>query len=78
MVGQVVSTLGAVMILLGYFCLQTGRLKETALPYLHLNLAGGALLFYVSVLTGQIGFILLEGAWVLVTIFAYFRRRRNA
>ena len=77
MAGQIASTIGAVMILVGYVFLQTGRFKETSLPYLHLNFVGGSLLFYAALLTRQAGFILLEGAWVVVTLFAYFRRRKT-
>ncbi len=77
MMTQIASTAGAIMILLGYFCLQTGRLKETAFSYLHLNFVGGSLLFYAAIVSGQIGFIVLEGAWVLLTIIGYFRRARS-
>lgn len=77
MFAQVASTVGAFFVLFGYYCLQTKRLKESDLNYLHLNLAGGFLLFLASCYTGQVGLILLEGSWVGVTVYGYVRRNRN-
>lgn len=77
MFSQIASTLGAFMVLSAYYCLQTKRLKETDLNYLHLNFMGGVLLFIASYVTGQIGLILLEGTWVAVTVYGYVRRARS-
>ena len=68
---------GALCILLAYAGLQTGRVKEQSLTYLHFNFAGGGLLFYASIVTGQIGFIILEGTWVVLTLLGYFRRLKR-
>ena len=77
MFSQIASTLGAFMVLTAYYCLQTKRLRETDLNYLHLNFLGGILLFIASYVTGQVGLILLEGTWVAVTVYGYIRRSRN-
>lgn len=71
---QSVSTLGAIFILLAYVGLHLGKLVETSALYLSLNLAGALLLLIAALTTFQIGFILLEGAWVGITLYGFFRR----
>ena len=73
---QIASSLGAFLVLAAYYGLQSKRLRETDLNYLHLNLLGGTLLFLASCTTGQAGLIILEGTWVGVTVYGYIRRRR--
>lgn len=77
MIYQVISTLGAFMVLSAYYSLQTKRLKESDLNYLHLNFLGGTFLFIASCATGQFGLIVLEATWVGVTVYGYIRRKRN-
>ena len=71
---QAAGLTGAAMVLTAYFLLQTGVLKNTAYPYLILNLAGGALLFAASSVTGQFGLILLEGSWTAISLYAIVKR----
>lgn len=77
LVHQAASTGGAILILLGYFGLHTRRLSDHSLLYLHLNLWGGSLLLFAAVFTGQVGFILLEGAWVALTLYGFYRRPKS-
>jgi len=62
------------MVLSAYFFLQTGSLKNTAYPFLFLNLIGGALLFVASAVTGQLGLILLEGTWTAISAYALMKK----
>ncbi|OGW81334.1 MAG: hypothetical protein A2Z83_05260 [Omnitrophica bacterium GWA2_52_8] len=71
---QIASFCGAVFILAGYFGLQAGKFSEFNLVYLGLNFTGASMLLFSAWYTGQIGFILLEGAWVLVTVFGFLKR----
>ncbi len=76
MLSQIASTLGALLILIGYVGLQMGRVKEQDMPYLHLNFLGGFLLLVAALVTGQVGFIILEGSWVGITLFGYYKKLR--
>jgi hypothetical protein len=65
---DILSILGAILILAGYFGVQTRRMDAAHLPFSIVNLAGAALLAYVAIIEEQVGFVLLEGAWVLISI----------
>lgn len=77
MVSQIASTLGALLILVGYVGLQMGKFKEKDLSYLHLNFLGGFLLLVAALITGQVGFIILEGSWVGITLYGYYGKLRG-
>lgn len=65
---QVVSLLGAGLILGAYVANQRGWSGPTSPVYNAANLGGALLLAWVAIVDQRIGFILLEGAWALVTI----------
>ncbi|HST27126.1 MAG TPA: hypothetical protein VLK26_02010 [Rudaea sp.] len=72
-----IGLLGVVLILLAYFLLQAGRLHGNALPYQLLNVAG-ALLVLVSLLYAfNLSAVLMELAWLLVSIYGIARGRRR-
>ena len=77
MVSQVASFIGACMILLAYFGFHAGHLKESSWLYFLLNFIGASLLLLGALWVRQIGFIFLEGAWVLITLYGFFRVRRG-
>ena len=64
---QAVSIAGAVLILLPFAANQLGKLTATSPAYQVMNLIGSAALTAVAVIESQYGFILLEGAWALVS-----------
>ncbi|HVT03703.1 MAG TPA: hypothetical protein VHL58_10060 [Thermoanaerobaculia bacterium] len=70
MVYQIISLIGAVLILAAFCANQAGKLANETVGYQLLNLLGGACLFITAVVTRQYGFILLEGAWVIVSAWA--------
>ena len=68
MINQVLSLVGAAMILVAYFAFQRGWLERKDRLYHALNLVGSALLTVVALADGRWGFIILEGAWALLSV----------
>jgi hypothetical protein len=68
MIYQVISVVGAIMILGAYFAFQRGWLERGHRSFHALNLVGSGLLTIVAVADGRIGFIVLEGVWALISI----------
>jgi len=78
---QFISIAGALLILIPFAANQFGRLTSSTIAYQLLNLLGSGTLATVAVLERQYGFILLEGAWALVSLWglaAALRRRPAA
>lgn len=71
---QIVSVVGSVIILGAYFALQRGNLRSEQRMYSALNFVGAGLLAWVAVVEWQIGFILLEGTWALLSVPGMLRR----
>jgi hypothetical protein len=74
---QLVSMVGAVLILSGYLALQRGWLGRETRAYNALNFFGSALLTYAAVRNWNLGFIILEGAWALLSLPGTIRPARS-
>ena len=74
---QIISLLGAVLVLVGYVGHQTKRLNPLGIFYNLVNAAGAALLLYAALRPFQIGFTIMEGAWTLVSLAALRRALLN-
>lgn len=65
---QTISLIGAALILAAYVALQRGWLGRQHRSFHFLNLVGSALLCWVAVEDRRVGFIVLEGAWALLSL----------
>ena len=60
---QIISVLGALMVLSAYGLLQSGIWRELNAGYLAFNIVGSLLLGIVAIADQRVGFIFLEFAW---------------
>lgn len=72
---QILSVIGALLILAAYWLLHRKRLESDGAPYLWMNLVGGLLLALVAIHDRRIGFILLETTWALIALLGLWRLR---
>jgi hypothetical protein len=70
---QVVSVIGAAMILYAYVGYQRGRMGRSDRAYNLLNFVGSGLLTWVAVIDRRWGFIALEGIWALLSLVPLLR-----
>ena len=73
MVLQVLSVIGALMILLAYGLIQSGVWRELDPAYLALNIVGSLILGFVAIEDRRLGFILLEFAWAGIGLVGVVR-----
>jgi hypothetical protein len=77
---EILQILGALMVLVPFALAQFRVLGMQSYPYLVLNALGSGILAVLALLGRQWGFLLLEGAWSLVSIWglsAVLRGRRH-
>lgn len=67
LVDHAVQIVGALLVLLGFVLAQLRRLDTASRPYLSLNLVGSAILAVDAAIGGEVGFLLLEGVWAIVS-----------
>ncbi len=73
MVLQVLSVVGALMVLVAYGLIQSGVWRELDAGYLVLNIAGSLMLGIVAIADQRMGFILLEFAWAGLGVIGVVR-----
>ncbi|HWX55334.1 MAG TPA: hypothetical protein VN176_12150 [Verrucomicrobiae bacterium] len=73
---QVISFAGALLVLLGYAGEQFGWMNARRPVYNVLNAAGAAILVMIALRPFQLGFVVMEGAWVAISIYGLVRALR--
>lgn len=77
-ISQVASFIGAILMLSAYFALQRGWMRREERRFSALNLVGASLLTFSAVIERNLGFILVEGCWALLSIQGTFWPTRAA
>ena len=72
---QAVSFVGAMLILVAYVGHQMGWMDSRKAAYNLLNAVGSGILAYIAFHPFQLGFVVLEKVWTLVSIYAWLRPR---
>ena len=72
---QIVSSIGAAVVMFAYGMLQVEKWKPTSWPYLVLNLAGSCLLFWAAVVARDPGWMVLNLFWGIITVGTIWRSR---
>ena len=74
---QVISVLGALAILGAFAANLFGWIQPSNLWYSVANFLGSVVLTGVAVIDQQLGFLLLEGTWALVSLWGIFSALRG-
>jgi hypothetical protein len=74
---QVISVLGALAILGAFAANLFGWIQPSNLWYSVANFLGSAVLTVVAIIDQQLGFLLLEGTWALVSLWGIFSALRG-
>jgi hypothetical protein len=74
---QAAQIAGAVLILVAFTASQRGSMSPHSLVYLVLNLAGSVVLAVVAAVEFDLGFLLLEAVWALVSAWGLWQLLRG-
>lgn len=69
---QLISFFGALLILIAYIGHQAHRMDPRGHLYNLLNALGSAILGWMALHPFQLGFVMLEFAWVLVSCYGWY------
>ena len=69
---------GVLILLIAFLLNLTGKILKDGLPYILMNIIGAGLACIASYLINYLPFVILEGTWTVVSLFAlikYFIQR---
>jgi len=73
---DLLQIIGALLILAAFAGAQFGWLAPSSVGHLVMNAIGSGILAVLALITSQWGFLLLEGAWAIISIGALVWRPR--
>ena len=73
---DIIGTLGVALILVAYFLNTEKLLPKDGKLFFVLNIIGSALACYASILINYWPFVILEGTWMLVSIYGLMKAMR--
>ncbi|MCE3281122.1 MAG: hypothetical protein K0S44_3313 [Bacteroidetes bacterium] len=73
-----IGFIGVAILLLAFLLNLTGKITQTSLLYIVLNIIGAALAGIASYLINYIPFVILEGTWTLVSLTALLKHVRTS
>lgn len=73
---DLIGTIGVGLILIAYFLGTEKLIKNDGKLYYVMNIIGAGLACYASYLIDYIPFVILEGTWVLVSVYGLMRAMR--
>ena len=68
-----IGFIGVSILLAAYFLNITNKIEKDGLTYLLLNIVGAAIACLASILLHYLPFIILEGAWTLVSMYGLYK-----
>lgn len=69
--------IGVFLLLLAYLLQVVGKLKSKSLAFILLNLIGALLACFASILMEYLPFVILEGAWSLVSFISLLKYKKG-
>ena len=75
---DIIGFTGVLLLLLAFFLNLKSLLRKESFWYLFLNLAGSGLACLASVFLHYLPFIILEGVWALVSVYALLKLMMNS
>ena len=69
----IVGTFGVFLLLLAFFLNLFKILMQDTKTYVIMNIIGGGLSCYASILIGFLPFVILEGVWAVVAVIGFVR-----
>lgn len=74
---QALGFVGAACILVAYVSQQFKKMDASSITYNVLNTIGAGILLYVAFYPFQLGFVVMEGTWTLVSLYALVKLLRH-
>jgi hypothetical protein len=74
---DIIGSIGVGIILIAYFLNIFSLIPKEGLFYFILNIIGACIACYASILINYVPFIILEGTWAAVSVFALIQSMKN-
>ena len=74
---DIIGSAGVAILLIAFLLNLLNKISQKSLAYILMNIAGAGLACIASVLINYIPFVILEGAWTLVSIIALINYLRS-